>query len=147
MKHIGISIVVLLGLLSLSLSAHAQGLTTGDVCFTYGKASKGVVISTATDTQLVAPVAGTSISVCNCSITQAGGTGTVYFESATAASCGGTLAQQSGTMTANTTAGTSTTIVIPAADTTYLQLPTGAGLCVHSTGTIVQGVTCSYVQK
>lgn len=147
MKRIGLFLIVLMGLASCALPAYAQGLTTGDVCFTYGKLSVGVAISTATDTQLVAPVANTSIAVCNCSVNQAGGTGTVYFESATAASCGGTLTRQSGTITANTTAGTSTTVVLPSADTTFLQLPSGQGLCVKSTGTIVQGVTCSYVQK
>lgn len=147
MKHIGIFLGALLGLLCLSLSAHAQGLTTGDICFTYGKRSVGVTISTATDTQLVAPVAGTAISVCNCTINQPGGTGTVYFESATGASCAGTLTQQSGTMTANTTAGTTTNMSIPNADTTFIQLPLGQGLCVKSTGTIVQGITCSFVQK
>jgi hypothetical protein len=145
-KRLATALVVLL-ILGGVRYAHAQGVTVNDICNTYAKKSAGITISSATDTLLAELVANTAITVCNCLISQPGGAGTVYFESSTATACGGTLTRLSGTITANTSAGTSTNINVPNADTTFLQLPTGDGLCVKSTGTIVQGITCSYVQK
>lgn len=49
-------------------------------------------ITTATDTQVLAPVAGSNIYVCDIEFSAAGADN-FYLESATAASCGGSLTQ------------------------------------------------------
>ena len=140
-------LLIALLLLALPVAALAQSQGPPDPCLSGPKLSAGATISTATDTQMVALAANAVISVCGFDINQAGGTGTVYLESATAASCGGTLTQQSGIFTANSSAGTATNFVYPPSEMTGLTLPAGTALCVHSTGTIVQGVTVTYVQR
>lgn len=139
---------LLAALLFVPAMAHAQAVSSNDYCSYYPKQTVGATISSATDTSFVPLVAGTAIYVCDANVNQAGGTGTVYLESATAASCGGTLTQLSGTFTANTTAGSTTDFHLnPGSVNTSLVVPTGDALCVHSTGTIVQGVTVTYVQR
>ena len=136
--------------LALGSRAYAQATSFNDYCSGIApKASAGVDISSATDTQMVALVTGAAIYVCDCNVNQAGGaSGTVYFESATAASCTGTLAQLSGKFTANTSAGTTTNAHLAGSNSgTMLLVPTGDALCVKSTGSIVQSITCSYVQR
>lgn len=142
-------LIVVLCIAASPLLAHAQFVSFNDYCSGIApKASAGVDISSATDTQLVPLVSNQAIYVCDCNVNQAGGVGTVYLESATAASCGGTLAQLSAKFTANTTAGTTTDFHLAAgAGATSLVVPSGKALCVKSTGTIVQSITCSYVQK
>lgn len=136
-----------LGVAGMAPSAHAQAVSFNDYCTWMPRLSAGAAISSATDTQLVAPVSGSQIYVCSVNINQAGGTGTVYLESATAASCAGTLTRLTGTFTANTAAGTTTNFTVPASPGTFVSAGTSNGLCVKSTGTIVQGVTVSYVVR
>jgi len=146
MRRIGL---LLCAFMLAAVSAHAQMTSFNDYCSGIApKASVGKDISSATDTQFIAPIANASIYVCDANVNQAGGTGTVYLESATAASCGGTLAQLSGKFTANTTAGTTTDFHLnPGMAGTVLVVPAGDGLCVKSTGTIVQSITVDYVQR
>ena len=131
------------------LTAFAQMGSFADPCAGgFAKFSAGADITTATDTQMVALAANNAVYVCDCNVNQAGGVGTVYLESATAASCGGTLTQLSGKFTANTNAGTTTDFHLASSNSgTSVFVPAGDALCVKSTGTIVQSITCDYVQK
>lgn len=140
------------GVSVLSVAAQVPTVNT-DRCTTGLKQVVPFNISSATTTSLIAPVTGTNIYICGFDINQAGGTGTILFEYGTGATCGTGTQTLTGPFTANTSAGTTTNIVVP--DNGSNQLATSFGgalvpsqrLCALSTGTIVQSGYILYVQE
>lgn len=145
MKKLGFFIVALM---LVATAAQAQTVANSfDPCNQYPKKSAQVSASSATDTQVVGLVANVPIYVCSFMIVHPGGTGTQYLEQATAASCGGTVTQLSSTYTGNTSAGSATSPAYPPMEETGLVVAAGDALCLHTTGTIAQGVTVTYIQQ
>lgn len=98
-------------------------------------------ITTATDTQIVAPSGSTTVRVCDIGFSF-GGTGNAYLESATSSSCGGTLTQID--MAWYGVANLSKTDAEP----WYRGLNAGSsnGLCVHTTGAVSFDISVYYDQ-
>lgn len=131
-------------------SVFAQGTSTGDPCTMYPKQSFTAKISSATTTALVSAIAGASIYVCDYQILHPGGTGTMALEYGTKVSTdcdtGATVIR--GAFAYNTSAGTPMIDDYPkGGNITGLLVPASNELCALSTGTIVQVVTVSYVQR
>lgn len=151
LKRIGIALVAVLGLL-VTAPAFAQAPYT-DHCQTGLKSTVDFNISSATTTSIIAPVTGANIYICAYKINQAGGTGTVAFEYGTGATCGTGTVVLAGPFTANTTAGTPTTISADNSGNTQISTTTAGSLvpsqrfCILSTGTIVQAGYITYVQE
>ena len=154
-KRIG-NLFAIIVVLLVTVPAFAQA-PYGDHCQTGLKQTVDFNISTATTTSIIAPQTGLNIYVCAYKINQAGGTGTVTFEYGTGSTCGTGTVVLAGPFTANTTAGTPTTI--SADNYGYTQILTGTSgatgsalvpsqrFCILSTGTIVQSGYITYVQE
>lgn len=122
--------------LALTSARAAEAQVSAQSC----QATVTVSPSTATDTQIVPLAAGTNIFICGIEASSAG-TNDFYLESATAASCGGTLTQVG-------------TEYYTAADWlkpfgTYppgLSAGIGNALCVHTTAAEALSLTVWYAQ-
>lgn len=130
--------IALFGALALALFCGAASAQTpvSQIC----QASVTVAPSTATDTVVVAPVAGRNIFVCGVEGSSSGTTN-FYLESATAASCGGTLTQI-GTEYYTAADWIKPSVPFPATVSAGM----GNGLCVHTTGAVAISLTVWYGQ-
>lgn len=99
-----------------------------------------VTPTTATDTQIVAPVAGKKVTVCSFEASSNASTN-FYLESSTAASCGGTLAAITNTFYTQQ-------FWLKPANTFYPGLNTGVGkgLCVNTSASGALSITVYYAQ-
>ena len=114
-------------------TAHAQAPQTCGGIATVNPAS-------ATDTQIVAPLAGKNIFVCGIEASS-NGSNNFYLESATAASCGGTLTKIGTTWyTAADWVKSAGAYIAP------LTTGVGNGLCLNTSGTTALSVTVYYGQ-
>jgi hypothetical protein len=123
-------------ILAFAFCRPASAQIAGQAC----QAAVTVSPSTATNTVAVAGVAGQNIFICGVEASSAG-TGNFYLESATAASCGGTLTQ------VGTEYYTAADWIKPAGP--YfpgLSTGQGNGLCVHTTAAVAISVTVWYAQ-
>lgn len=121
--------------------------TTNDPCNSgAAKQSAAISITTATTTQIVAPLAGRQIFVCGITtILQAlGGTGTAQWEYGTGAACGTGTTTLSGALYFN-----NNIISFSNAGTTLLTTPAGNALCIVTVGTSTNFVEgwVTYVQQ
>jgi hypothetical protein len=104
------------------------------------QAARTVSLASGTDTQVVTPVAGYNVFVCDIEASS-NGTNDFYLESATAASCGGTLTQL----------GTEFYTIAAWLRVASHYLPglstgRGNGLCVHTTASPALSLTVWYAQ-
>lgn len=108
---------------------------------TIGKLGVAINISTATTTQLVAPVAGQKIYVCNVFALE-GASQVITFQEGTGATCGTGTVNMTGAMTAAATAGTTEFEM-------FLLRPTvvGNGVCVVSGAAVAFTGIMTYVQE
>lgn len=126
------------GLLTVSFSP--INLASLDPCFTAPKSSVSVAISTATTTEVVAPVTGASVYVCGFT-SSFGATTTAQFEYGTSTACTGTHAL-TGVMAPSTG-----TVASLSGEGTKLTAPASQGLCIVSTGTGGINGALTYVQQ
>jgi hypothetical protein len=105
-----------------------------------GKTSVAISISTATTTQVVAPVAGQRVYICNFFALE-GASATVQLTQGTGATCGSSTSNITGNMTASATAGTAELelfLLAPTAVGNGVCIVTGAAVGVNGVMTVVQ---------
>lgn len=124
-------------LMVLACCASAAWAQSGDPCEVMPKNNVAIAITTATTTQLVAPVAGQAVYVCGLTLTMAAAT-SIQFEYGTGASCTGTHALTGVIPPAQ--------INPPSNNATQFVTPVAQGVCAVSTGTAGIHGSMSYIQ-
>lgn len=128
----------------------AQGAASSfDPCQVFPKQTAAINISTATTTQLIAPLSGAPVYVCGMVLNQVNGTGSLALEYGTGTTCGtGTTAMTGTIFAATTSSGTTNTTVNSSKDQPSMAVaPNSNAVCALSTGTIQQSGWITYVQQ
>ena len=119
-----------------------------DPCGSWGvvKQSVAVTISTATTTQLVAPVAGQTVFVCGFTFAMTGTTPTFQFEYGTGTTCGTGTTVLTGAFQNDIASGFGQ-YIYGGGEMTIFATPSANALCVLSAGTPSVNGVVTYVQR